>query len=296
METITIEGLYPALVTPFSEEGIDTGVLRRLCVDLMGKGIDGIVPLGTTGEVPTLLPAERDQIITTCVEAVNGRIPVIAGTGTNDTKATLERTARAADLGASGALVICPYYNKPTQEGLYRHFMTVADASPLPLVLYNIPGRTSVNLLPVTLERLCGHENIVAIKEASGNFDQISEMALRCGDRITILAGDDSLILPTLACGGKGAISAAANVVPSELKAVMTAFFSGQIDQATQVHLQLWSLLQALFIETNPIAVKEALRHMGYQVGGVRLPLVTMSEANKKVLSQELKDHGLISS
>lgn len=289
-----MEGLYPALVTPFSEKGIAADILKKLIADLMAKGIDGIVPLGTTGEAPTLSQSERDQVITACVEAVKGRIPVIVGTGTNDTKATLERTARAAELGANGALVICPYYNKPTQEGLFRHFTTVADASSLPLVLYNIPGRTSVNLLPATLERLCNHDMIVAIKEASGNFDQISEMVLRCGDRLTILAGDDSLILPTLACGGKGAISAAANVVPEDLKNLMKAFFAGQVGEAVQTHLRLWPLLKTLFIETNPIAIKEALQLMGYPVGPVRLPLAPLHEANQKILFEELGSHGLI--
>ena len=288
------EGLYPALVTPFSEDGIAQDVLRKLIVDLMGKGIDGIVPLGTTGEVPTLSESERDQVITVCVEAAAGRMPVIVGTGTNDTKATIERTRRAAELGAAGALVICPYYNKPTQEGLYRHFTAVADNSPLPLVLYNIPGRTSVNLLPETLERLCQHEKIIAIKEASGNLDQISEMAIRCGDRISILAGDDTLILPTLCCGGKGAISAAANVVPKELKEMMKAFFAGQVGEAIQIHLRLWPLLKVLFIETNPVAVKEALTLIGYPVGSVRPPLAPLQETNRKIVVQELKKHGII--
>ena len=288
------EGLYPALVTPFSEKGIAIDVLKKLVVDLTGKGIDGILPLGTTGEVPTLSQSERETVITTCVEAVNGRVPVIVGTGTNNTEASIDRTKKAADLGASGVLVICPYYNKPTQEGLYRHFMTVADNSPVPLVLYNIPGRTSVNLLPKTLERLCGHENIAAIKEASGNLDQVSEMVLLCGDRMTILAGDDSLILPTLSCGGRGAISAAANIVPTELKSIMKAYFAGQVAEATEMHLRLWPLLKVLFIETNPIAVKEALNLMGYEVGSVRLPLAPLADSNRETLVRELTKHGLL--
>ncbi len=288
------EGLFPALVTPLNDQGIDTDVLRRLVIDLMSKGADGFVPLGTTGEAPTLSAEERDLVIKTCVEAVNGRMPIIAGTGTNSTAASIERTKRAADLGAKGALVICPYYNKPTQEGLYRHFMAVADNSPLPLILYNIPGRTSVNMLPETVERLCPHDNIVGIKEASGNMDQISEVAIRCGDQISILAGDDSLILPTLTCGGKGAISAAGNVVPSDLKKIMMTFFAGEVSDAISIHLKVWPLLKALFIETNPIAVKEALQQMGYEVGSVRLPLVPMQESNRSVLVQELKKHGLI--
>jgi len=289
------EGLFAALVTPFQDDGINTTVLKKLVLDLMTRGVDGFVPLGTTGEVPTLSAAERDQVISTCVETVAGRMPIIAGTGTNDTRATIERTRRAAELGASGALVICPYYNKPTPEGLYRHFMAVADASPIPLVLYNIPGRTSVNLLPQTLERLCQHENITALKEASGNLDQISEMAVRCGGHISILAGDDSLILPTLACGGRGAISAAGNVLPAQLKELMKLFFAGRVLEATRVHLRIWPLLKTLFIETNPIGIKEALSMMGYDVGPVRLPLAPLQEANRQTLKRELQNHGLIS-
>ncbi|HEX7343361.1 MAG TPA: 4-hydroxy-tetrahydrodipicolinate synthase [bacterium] len=288
------EGLFPALVTPFKDDRVNLPVLKKLIADLAGKGVDGFVPLGTTGEVPTLSADERDQVISACVESA-GRLPVIAGTGTNDTRATIERTKRAAQLGASAALVICPYYNRPTQEGLYRHFMAVADASSIPLVLYNIPGRTSVNLLPQTLERLAAHGRIQAIKEASGNLDQISEMAVRCGDRISILAGDDSLILPTLACGGRGAISAAGNVLPSQLKEIMKLFFAGRVLEAVQTHLQIWPLLKALFIETNPIAIKEALNLLGYDVGSVRLPLAPLSEAHREMLKSELVKHGLIS-
>jgi len=288
-----LEGLFPALVTPFKDDRVNVPVLKKLLADLAAKGVDGFVPLGTTGEVPTLSADERDQVISVCVESA-GRLPVIAGTGTNDTRATIERTKRAAQLGASAALVICPYYNRPTQEGLYQHFMAVAEASTIPLVLYNIPGRTSVNLLPQTLERLAAHENIQAIKEASGNLDQISEMVVRCGDRLSLLAGDDSLILPTLACGGRGAISAAGNVLPSQLKEMMKFFFAGRVLEATQLHLQIWPLLKVLFIETNPIAIKEALNLMGYQVGSVRLPLAPLGEANRETLIKELLKHGLI--
>jgi 4-hydroxy-tetrahydrodipicolinate synthase len=288
------EGLFPALVTPFKGDGINTEVLRKLVVDLMAKGADGIVPLGTTGEVPTLSSQERDAVITTCLEAVGGRIPVVVGAGTNDTRATIDRVRRAAELGANGCLVICPYYNRPSQEGLYYHFMTVADASPLPLVLYNIPGRTSVNLLPATLERLAGHERIVGMKEASGNLDQISEIIARCGDKITVLAGDDSLILPILAVGGRGAISAAACVLPSELKEMMKLFFSGRVLDATAQHLRIFPLLKALFIEVNPVAVKEALSLMGYEVGPVRLPLAPLQETNRAQLMSKMKEHGLI--
>jgi 4-hydroxy-tetrahydrodipicolinate synthase len=291
---MTFEGLYPALVTPFKDDGLNLEVLRKLVVDLMNRGVDGIVPLGTTGESPTLSQAERDQVITLCVEAVAGRIPVIVGVGTNDTQSSTARARRAAELGAGAALAVCPYYNKPSQEGLYRHFMTIADASPIPLVLYNIPGRSAVNMLPQTVERLCTHERIAAIKEASGNMDQISEIAIRCGDRITILAGDDSLILPTLACGGRGAISAAANVVPGDLKEIMKFFFAGRILEATNLHLRLWPVLKALFIETNPVAVKAALTMMDYAVGPVRLPLAPLQESNRLALYQELKHYGLV--
>jgi 4-hydroxy-tetrahydrodipicolinate synthase len=228
------------------------------------------------------------------VKAASGRIPVLVGAGTNDTRVTIERVHRAAELGASGCLVVCPYYNRPSQEGLYRHFMAIADASAVPLVLYNIPGRTSVNLLPVTLEALSRHEKIVGVKEASGSLDQISETVMRCGANLTILAGDDSLILPTLAVGGRGAISAAANVLPAELKDLMKFFFAGRVMDATMLHLRLFPLLKALFIETNPVAVKEALGLMGYDVGSVRLPLAPLQEDNRATLISELKSYGLI--
>jgi 4-hydroxy-tetrahydrodipicolinate synthase len=288
------EGLFPALITPFKNDSVNTEVLRKLVVDLMAKGVDGIVPLGTTGEAPTLSTAERETVITTCVKAVSGRIPVLVGAGTNDTRATIERVKHAAGLGATGCLVVCPYYNKPSQEGLYRHFMAIAEASPVPLVLYNIPGRTSVNMLPATLERLSRHERIVGVKEASGSLDQISETVLRCGDKLTILAGDDSLILPTLAVGGRGAISAAANVLPAELKDLMKLFFAGRVMDATMLHLRLFPVLKTLFIETNPVAVKEALSLMGYDVGPVRPPLAPLQDNNRTTLISEMKAYGLI--
>ncbi|MBU0519017.1 4-hydroxy-tetrahydrodipicolinate synthase [bacterium] len=289
------EGLFPALVTPFNDKNeVDTDVLHRLVMDLMSKGVDGFVPLGTTGESPALTNVERETIIKTCVETVSGRMPIIVGTGTNNTYTSIDRTQHAADLGAAGALVICPYYNKPTQDGLLRHFTMVADASPIPLVVYNIPGRTSVNLLPVTLEKLSHHEKIVGVKEASGNLDQMSEIVLLCGDRISLLAGDDSLLLPILACGGKGAISAAGNVVPSDLKNVMKLFFSSSAAEAVELHLRLWPLLKALFIETNPSAVKEALKLMGYAVGEVRPPLAPLQDSNRLILETEMRKYGLI--
>jgi 4-hydroxy-tetrahydrodipicolinate synthase len=288
------EGLYVALVTPFREDRVHSAVLKKLIVDLMGKGVDGLVPLGTTGEVPVLRPAERDEVIAATVEAAAGRIPVVVGAGTNDTAASIERVKRAAELGAAGALVICPYYNRPSQEGLYRHFTAIAEASPIPLILYNIPGRTSVNLLPGTLARICEHPNIVGIKEASGNLDQISEILVRCGRHLTVLAGDDSLLLPVLACGGRGAISAAANVVPAQMKEIMKYYFAGRVLEAAQMHLALWPLLKALFIETNPAAIKEALIMMGYDVGPVRLPLAPLQEENRRALAEELRKHGII--
>ncbi len=289
------EGLYVALVTPFREDRVHVPVLKKLIVDLMGKGVDGLVPLGTTGEVSVLKPAERDEVIAATVEAAAGRIPVVVGAGTNDTAVSIERVKRAAELGASGALVICPYYNRPSQEGLFRHFTAIAEASPIPLILYNIPGRTSVNLLPQTLARICEHPNIVGIKEASGNLDQISEILVRCGRHLTVLAGDDSLLLPVLACGGRGAISAAANVVPAQMKEIMKYYFAGRVLEAAQMHLALWPLLKTLFIETNPAAIKEALGMMGYDVGSVRLPLAPLQDENRRTLAEELRKHGILS-
>jgi 4-hydroxy-tetrahydrodipicolinate synthase len=228
------------------------------------------------------------------VEIVNRRVPVIAGTGSNSTEEAVSLTKHAKQAGADGALIITPYYNKPTQEGLYRHYKLIAESVDLPQVLYNIPGRTGVNMLPATVARLCGLPNIVGIKEGSGSVQQASEIASMCGDRMTILAGDDALTLPMMAVGGKGVISVTSNIVPSKMAQLVKAFLEGRIDEARRIHFGLSPLFSALFYETNPIPVKTALGMMGKIDPELRLPLCAMATETKDQLTRVLKDAGLI--
>ncbi len=288
-------GTIVALVTPFGPDGsLNESKVRELVQFHLKKGTSAIVPCGTTGESPSLSDSEKVRLFELVVEEVNGRIPVLAGTGTNSTAKSIALTRKAKEIGANGALVITPYYNKPTQEGLYRHFMAVADEGGLPVVLYNVPGRTGVNLLPETVERLSSHPNIVGIKEASGNLNQISEIHRRCGDRMTILSGDDGLTLPILSVGGQGVISVSANIVPDRLNAMIQAFQAGELTRALQLHHQLADLHRDLFLETNPIPIKTAMNMMGFEVGGFRLPLCEMSPANAERLKKTLVSLGLI--
>jgi 4-hydroxy-tetrahydrodipicolinate synthase len=228
------------------------------------------------------------------VEVVNRRVPVIAGTGSNSTEEAVSLTKHAKQAGAEGALIITPYYNKPTQEGLYRHYKVIAESVDLPQILYNIPGRTGVNMLPSTVSRLCGLQSIVGIKEGSGSVQQASEIAHICGDRMTVLAGDDALTLPMMAVGGKGVVSVASNIVPSEMAQLVKAFLSGRIDEARRIHFALSPLFTALFYETNPIPVKTALGMMGKIDPELRLPLCAMATETKDQLTRALKDAGLI--
>lgn len=288
-------GTIVALVTPFDSKGqLNLNKVKELVRFHLEKGTNGLVPCGTTGESPTLSDKEKEQLFETVVKEADGKIPVIAGTGVNDTEKSLKMTKRAKEIGADAALVITPYYNKPTQEGLYRHFMHIADAVELPIVIYNVPGRTSVNILPATVERLASHENIVAIKEASGNLGQISEVHYRCRDKITILSGDDNLTLPILAVGGKGVISVTANIVPEVMNQMIDAFENGDHAQALSIHQKLEALNKVLFIETNPIPIKTAMNMMGFEVGGFRLPLCEMSREHQEDLKTVLKMYDLI--
>lgn len=288
-------GSIVALVTPFSSSGeLNTEKVRELVQFHIEKGSNGVVPCGTTGESPTLSEQEKEELFETVVNAAEGKISVIAGTGTNDTAKSLKMTKFAKKIGADGALVITPYYNKPTQEGLYRHFMHIADNADLPIVVYNVPGRTSVNILPETVERLASHKNIVAIKEASGNLAQISEIRSRCGERITILSGDDGLTLPILSVGGKGVISVTANIVPDLLSEMVQAFERNDYAKTLSIHNNLEALNKVLFIETNPIPIKTAMNLMGFEMGGFRLPLCKMSSANETILKAVLREYGLV--
>jgi 4-hydroxy-tetrahydrodipicolinate synthase len=291
---IMFKGSIVAIVTPFRNGAVDEEKLRELVEFQIEGGTDGIVPCGTTGESSTLDYAEHDRVIAIVVEQVNKRIPVIAGTGSNSTKEAIDMTARAKKIGADGALLVTPYYNKPSQEGLYRHYMAVAEAVELPQILYNVPGRTCVNLLPETVARLAEHKNIVAIKEATGSLQQASEVLDLCGDKIDVLSGDDFITFPMMACGAKGVISVVANIMPREVAALVDAFFAGRMEEARRLHLKMLKISNAMFIETNPVPVKTAVALMGKCSDEVRLPLCEMSEANKAKLASIMKEYGLI--
>jgi 4-hydroxy-tetrahydrodipicolinate synthase len=287
-------GSLVAIVTPFKNGRVDERALGDLIEFQIANGTDGIVPCGTSGESATLTYEEHDRVIEFAVEATKRRVPVIAGTGSNSTDEAITLTKHAKQAGADGALLICPYYNKPTQEGLYRHYKTIADAVDLPLVIYNIPSRTSVNILPATIARLSSIRNIVAIKEGAGSLGQVSEIIQACGDRITVLAGDDPLTLPMMAVGAKGVITVTANIAPADMAALVDAFAAGKLDQAKALHYKLYPLFTALFYETNPIPVKEALGMMGKIQPELRLPLCPMSAENREKLAGALKDYGLL--
>jgi len=285
-----LQGVYTAIVTPFTREGeIDEAGLRRNIDFLVSNGVAGVVACGTTGESATLSWEEHNRVVDIVVDAAGGRIQVIAGAGSNSTRESVAAAKHAAAVGADAILCITPYYNKPTQEGLYRHYREIAQSAAIPMIVYNVPGRTGVNLTAETAERLCEFESIIGIKEASGNIEQISEIHRRCADRLAILSGDDALTLPILACGGKGVVSVAANIMPRELCAMVAAFFSGNVAEALRLHERLLPIARAMFIETNPIPVKTAMNHLGFAAGPLRLPLVEMAENNKRKLISVLE-------
>ena len=287
-------GSLVAIVTPFRKGKVDERALAELIEWQIAKGTNGIVPCGTTGESATLSHEEHNRVIELTVEVVNRRVPVIAGTGSNSTDEAIALTKHAKQAGVDGALLITPYYNKPTQEGLYRHYKAVAEAVDLPLVLYNIPGRTGVNMLPATIARLSAIKTIIGVKEGSGSVQQASDVVQMCGDRLTVLAGDDSLTLPMMAVGGKGVITVTANVLPTDMANLVKAFADGKIDEARRIHFKLSPLFAALFYETNPIPVKEALGMMGKIDPELRLPLCPMAQDTREKLVRVLKDAGLI--
>ncbi|HER43233.1 MAG TPA: 4-hydroxy-tetrahydrodipicolinate synthase [Candidatus Eisenbacteria bacterium] len=291
-----MKGLYIALVTPFDEKGnLNEAKLRELVRFHIDAGTNGLVPCATTSENPTYTWEEHFRIIEIVVEEAKGRLEVVAGCGTNSTTRSIENIKRARDLGADGAMVVTPYYNKPTQEGLFAHFIKLADDGGLPLMLYNVPGRTGVNMLPATVARVAKHENIVAIKEASGNLEQMAEIVLRCGDTIDLLSGDDNLTFPILAIGGTGVVSVVGNIVPKDVLAMLRAFDKKKLDEARSWHYKLFPLCKAMFIETNPMPVKEAMNLLGMGVGDVRLPLVRMLPENAERLRAALADYGILS-
>ena len=288
------QGSIVAIITPFKNGAVDEEKLRELVEFQIENGTDAIVPCGTTGESSTLSYVEHDRVIEIVVEQVNKRVPVIAGTGSNSTHEAIEITRHAKELGADGALLVTPYYNKPSQEGLFLHYKAVADAVALPQILYNVPGRTGVNLLPETVARLSAHANIVAIKEATGSLQQASEVLDLCGDNITVLSGDDFITFPMMACGAKGVISVVANIMPKEVAALTDAFFAGNLEEARRLHLRLLKISNAMFIESNPVPVKTAAGLMGKCGDEVRLPLAPMLDANKAKLMAVMKQYKLI--
>lgn len=289
------QGSMVALVTPFKDGRVDEPTLRELVEFQIKNGTDVLVPCGTTGESPTLTHDEHRRIIELTVEAANGRIAVVAGTGSNSTTEAIDLTRYAKQAGADGALLVLPYYNKPTQAGLIAHCRAVADAADLPLILYNIPGRTGVNMLPETLAALADHPYIVGMKEATGNLEQMTHDIILCGDKLSFLSGDDTLTLPLLAVGGRGVISVVANIVPRDVSDLVRAFLNGDWNRAREIHLKLFPLCQAMFCETNPIPVKTAMALLGMVGGELRLPLWPMSEMNLIKLKAAMRAYGLLS-
>src|SRR5713101_4278793 len=283
-------GTFTALVTPFREGTIDTSAYEKLIETQIAAGITGIVAVGTTGESPTLSPEEREQVIRLAVAIVKERCVVLAGTGSNATHHAVADTKMAEKLGADGALLVAPYYNKPSQEGLFRHFKAIAEATALPILLYNIPGRCGVDILPDTVVRLASEcRNIVSIKEASGSVERVSELRARLPDEFTILSGDDSLTLPFMSVGAVGVVSVASNLFPAEVCALVRACESGDVKSAQKSHRQLFPLFKDLFIEPNPVPVKTALGWRGTISSEVRLPLCEMSETNQTRLRKTIE-------
>jgi 4-hydroxy-tetrahydrodipicolinate synthase len=287
-------GSIVAIITPFRDGKVDEPALRNLIEWQIADGTDGIVPCGTSGESATLSYEEHNRVVELTVQTVRRRVPVIAGTGSNSTEEAIALTRHAKEVGADGALLISPYYNKPTQEGLYLHHRAVAEAVDLPQILYNIPGRTAVNMTPQTVARLSKVKNIVGIKEGAGSLQQVCDIIHLCSDRFTVLSGDDALTLPMLAVGAKGVITVTANVAPADMAAMVDAWAAGDTAKAREIHYKLYPLFQALFLETNPIPVKHAVALMGKATADLRLPLCAMSQENLDKLTQVMKDLRLI--
>lgn len=288
------KGVFVAIVTPFKNGKIDEEALRGLIDFQIAGGVDGIVPCGTTGESATLNHEEHDQVIRIAVDACKGKASVLAGTGSNSTQEAIQLSRNAKNAGADGLLQITPYYNKPNQEGLYHHFSSIADAVDLPIVLYNVPSRTSVNMVPETVVRLAKIKNIVGIKEASGSLQAISKIIDNCGKDFTVLSGDDPLLWPILAIGGKGVISVTANILPAKVAALCKAAAIGDIAEARSLHYELMDINDSLFIDTNPIPVKAALHLMGKIENELRGPLIELSKDTLERLKKAMACHGLL--
>ena len=293
MKNTIFEGMATAIVTPMTADGIDYDALGRFIDFQIESGINAIVVMGTTGENATIEYADQKEIIRYTVERVNHRVPVIAGTGTNNTDHVLHNTKNACEVGADAILVVTPYYNKATQNGLFQHFWTIAEASTVPVILYNVPGRTGCNLLPKTVARLAEHERIVAIKEATGNVAQMVEIMHLCGDKIDVYSGEDALTVAMMAMGAKGTISVLSNVAPKEAVAMTDACKAGDFKTAAQMQCDLLPLINALFSEVNPIPAKAGVSAMGFGEEHLRLPLTPMEDGTRAVLFEEMRKLGI---
>jgi len=287
-------GTFTALITPFTSNGIDETAYKKLIDWQIAQGIHGLVPCGTTGESPTLSEKEHAQVIELCVQAVAKRIPVIAGTGSNSTAEAVHMTRHAAKVGADAALVVTPYYNKPTSKGIYLHYKAISESADIPIILYNIAGRTGKNIEPDLMARLAGIKNIIGVKEASGNLEQIKKIRELCPKDFLLISGDDALTLAVLSMGGVGIISVASNIVPKDVAELVNVFNKGDKAKAQAINAKLLPLVEALFIETNPIPIKTAASLMGLCSAAMRLPMCEMEEANLAKLKQALKSYGLL--
>ena len=289
------KGSIVAIVTPFKNGRIDESTLKKLVEFQIKNGTSGIVPCGTTGESPTLSTAEHERVIELCIKAVNKRIPVIAGTGSNSTEEAISLTKHAAQAGADAALVVSPYYNKPTQKGLYQHFKEIAHSVDIPIILYNIAGRTGVNIEPATMAKLANDcKNIIGVKEASGSLEQMSMIKYLAHKNFIVLSGDDTLTLPLLSIGGVGVISVVANIIPRDVAQLVQLWEKGKVNETQTLHYKLLPLVKAIFLETNPIPVKTAMGLMGLCSGDLRLPLCEMAEENLSKLKSALRNYGLL--
>ena len=294
MKPIVFTGAAVAIITPFNENGIDFESFGKIIDDQIENGTDAIVVCGTTGESATMPDEEHLSAIEFCVKRVNKRVPVIAGTGSNDTPHCVHLSQSAEALGADALLLVTPYYNKTTQRGLIAHYTMVANSVNLPIILYNVPSRTGLNILPETLKELSKVPNIVAVKEASGNISQVAKIAELCGDDMIIYSGNDDQIVPIMSLGGKGVISVLSNVAPRQTHDIVDLYLKGDVKKALEMQLKAIELIDALFIEVNPIPVKTAMNMLGYNAGSLRMPLYEMSDANKETLRKAMVNYGIL--
>ena len=294
MKKLIFQGCGTAIVTPFTEDGVNFEEFKKLIEFQIENEVDAIIVCGTTGEASTMTTEEKKETIKFAIDIVAGRTKVIVGTGSNNTKVAIEMSKFAEEAGADGILVVTPYYNKTTQQGLIAHYTEIAKAVKLPIIMYSVPGRTGVNISTETCKELSKIENIVAIKEASGNLSQVAKIASLCRDDLAIYSGNDDQIIPVLSLGGKGVISVLSNVMPKYTHDMTQKYFEGNVEEATKMQLDVIDLTDALFVEVNPIPVKYALNLMGFNFGKPRLPLIEMSEKNKKLMEDTMKKHQLI--